>query len=499
MVFNSYIFLIFFPIVVIIYHFLPQKIRPYWLLIASYYFYMSWNAKYAILILFSTAATYVTAILIDGCRKKYADDEKKRKTVSRVLVGAVLTVNLGLLFFFKYYNFFFSNLSRLFSSFGIELKVPVFDVILPVGISFYTFQALGYCIDVYRGEISAERNFFQYALFVSFFPQLVAGPIERSGNLLNQLSNLKPVSYDGLRNGVFLMLWGFFQKIVIADRIAIFVDAVYGNYSAYPGTYLVLASILFAFQIYCDFGGYSNIAKGAAKILGIELMNNFESPYLSTSCGKFWRRWHISLSSWFRDYVYIPLGGNRKGKARKYLNLMIVFGLSGLWHGANWTYVIWGLLNGIFQIIGDITKKGRDSLSKHMHINRQSFGTAIAKILITFCLIDFAWIFFRAENIHDAAAIIKNMSTVFNPWILFDGGLYQCGLTEKGFKLLGAAMLVLAGVDIANIKGIKIRDVILAQDYWFRAIAFAVSVCVILVFGIWGPGYESDAFLYFQF
>ncbi len=494
MVFNSYVFLLFFPIVVVAYYILPKKARSYWLLAASYYFYMSWNAKYALLILFSTVITYLTGLLLD--RQK--DNDPKKNTRKLFFCGCI-AVNLGILFFFKYYEFFFGSLIKLLSKAGIEITIPVFDVLLPVGISFYTFQALGYCIDVYKGNIKAERNFFKYALFVSFFPQLVAGPIERSGNLLHQLDAPKPFSYAMFREGILLMMWGYFQKIVIADRIAMYVDTVYGDYASYPGMYLIVATILFAFQIYCDFGGYSNIAKGAAYILGIELMNNFESPYLSRSCGEFWRRWHISLSSWFRDYVYIPLGGNRKGRIRKYVNLIIVFGLSGLWHGASWTYVIWGLVNGLYQIIGDVLKKTKTRVFSGLGISRDKAGTKLAEVIITFALIDLSWIFFRAKGLGNASGVIKSMFAEFNPWILLDKSIYQCGLSEKGFLVVIVALLVLVAVDIANYKGIRIRNVIMGQDFWFRSVAFAVCIGIILVFGIWGTGYESDAFLYFQF
>lgn len=494
MVFNSYIFLLFFPIVVVVYHFIPDKIRPLWLLAASYYFYMSWNVKYAALILISTVVTYFTGRFIEKYRERNAS-----AAFLRALLAGCLSVNLGILFFFKYFTFFFRSIEKLFSAMGIAMTVPAFDVVLPVGISFYTFQALGYCIDVYKGEIRAERSFLQYALFVSFFPQLVAGPIERSGNLLNQLRTFKPVSYEHLRDGVFLMLWGYFQKIVVADRIAVYVDSVYDDPAAYPGVYLIIATILFAFQIYCDFGGYSNIAKGAAEILGIELMNNFASPYLSLSCGEFWKRWHISLSSWFRDYVYIPMGGNRKGRLRKYLNVMIVFGLSGLWHGANWTYVIWGLLNGFFQVLGDLTRPLKRALNRVTGSSGDHLAGKIAKILFTFLLIDFAWVFFRAGSVANAVTVIRSMFTVFNPWVLFDDSLFLCGLTCKESEVLILSLLLLIGVDIANYNGVTVRRRILKQDYWFRTTVFAVSVCAILIFGIWGTGYESDAFLYFQF
>ena len=498
MVFNSLSFLIFFPIVVSLYYVFPKKIQPFWLLAASYYFYMSWNAKYAILILFSTVVTYLTGIFIG--KFKFASENQSSKTkYAKIFVFVCFLINLGLLFFFKYYHFFFDNLTKLFSLIGINLSSPFLDVILPVGVSFYTFQALGYCVDVYRGTIKAETNFFRYALFVSFFPQLVAGPIERSGNLLNQLENPKPFTYNRFLEGILLMLWGFFQKLVIADRIAIFVDKTYGDYSTYPGTFLVVATILFSFQIYCDFGGYSNIARGAALILGIDLMNNFISPYLSKNCGEFWRRWHISLSSWFRDYLYIPLGGNRKGKIRKYLNLIVVFGLSGLWHGANWTYIIWGLVNGIFQIIGDLLKKPKEILYSLAGIHKNKFGTDLAKITVTYILIDFSWIFFRAKDIHHANEIIKSIFTVFNPEILFNDALYNCGLTRREFSILIFSIMILLFVDILNKKGIELRRKVLDQDYWFRVVVFCVSICFILIFGLWGTGYRSDAFLYFQF
>lgn len=269
-------------------------------------------------------------------------DESQKIMYRKLTIAASFTLNLGLLFYFKYINFLMDILNDLFSSIHIRLSVPAFDIILPVGISFYTFQALGYTMDVYRDEIMAEKHFFQYALFVSFFPQLVAGPIERSKNLLGQLKEEQKFDLETTKEGFLLMLWGFFLKIVITDRIALFVDTVYEDYVTFAGFYLVLATMLFAIQIYCDFYGYSVIAAGAAKILGIHLMENFDAPYFATSITEFWRRWHISLTSWFRDYLYFPLGGGRRGKIRKYFNKMIVFLVSGLWHGADISYMIWG-------------------------------------------------------------------------------------------------------------------------------------------------------------
>ncbi len=498
MLFNSIEFLIFFPIVVLVYFILPDKIKSLWLLVASYYFYMCWNAKYALLILASTIITYISGLLIE--KIKHSDYAVSKQIVlKKWVVAGSFIINLGILFYFKYTNFAIDIVKKVFARAHIELNAPVFDIILPVGISFYTFQALSYTMDVYRDEIYAEKNFFRYALFVSFFPQLVAGPIERSKNLLKQLSVPKKFSFENMREGLLLMLWGFFLKLVLADRIAIFVDTVYGDYTIYSGMYLIVATMLFAVQIYCDFAGYSTIAMGAAKILGIQLMENFDAPYLSTSVADFWRRWHISLTSWFKDYLYIPLGGSRKGKWRKYLNKMVVFLVSGLWHGAQFSFVAWGGLNGLYQVIGEILQPVRDKLVTLMHLNRESLGHKLINIAGTFVLVDFSWIFFRATGFMGAFDIIKSMFMIKNPWILFDGSLYACGLDDKNFRLMLIAILILAFADFCKAKGIKIREVIIKQDYWFRWGFVAFSIAVILTFGIWGPGYDEANFIYFQF
>ena len=307
MVFNSFSFLIFFPIVLALYFLLPQKIKSFWLLIASYYFYMSWNIKYALLIFLSTVVTYLSGLLIEKVKQKTCEEKRKIK-LKKFVVAASFIINLGILFYFKYFNFAIDLITKVFAQIHIQVNVPVFDIILPVGISFYTFQALSYTMDVYRDDIFAEKNFFKYALFVSFFPQLVAGPIERSKNLLKQLAKPKGFNFEKARDGLLLMIWGYFLKVVVADRIAIFVDTVYGDYITYNGWYIAIATILFGVQIYCDFFGYSTIAMGTAEMLGIDLMENFNAPYLSVSVAEFWRNWHISLTSWFKDYLYIPLG-----------------------------------------------------------------------------------------------------------------------------------------------------------------------------------------------
>ena len=490
MLFNSMEFLIFFPVVVVLYYFIPGRGRHLWLLAASYYFYMCWNVKYALLILFSTVVTYAGGIIMERVRER-----RGRKLVT----AAGILLSLGVLFYFKYVDFAMNLLVLAFRAVHIQLRPVAFDVLLPVGISFYTFQSMGYLIDVYRGEIYAERNFFRYALFVSFFPQLVAGPIERSGSLLKQLAGVHKFSFDRAREGLLLMLWGFFLKIVLADRIAIFVDTVYGDGVTYPGWYLIVATVLFAFQIYCDFYGYSVIAMGAALILGIRLMENFDAPYLAGSVAGFWRRWHISLTSWFRDYLYIPLGGSRRGRLRKYMNRMIVFMASGFWHGARLSFAVWGLLNGAYQVIGELLEPLRAKAARILGLNRNSLGHRLAGAAGTFVLVDISWIFFRAEGLRTALGLIRQMLTGHNPWILMDGSLYQCGLDEKNFRLMIYSLFVLLFADICKWKGIRIREVIARQDFWFRCLVVVGAVCVILTFGVWGPGYREAGFIYFQF
>ena len=498
MLFNSIEFLIFFPIVILVYFVIPKRIKNLWLLVASYYFYMCWNAKYALLILSSTIITYVSGLLIE--KVKNSSYEITRKTVlKKWIVAGSFVINLGLLFYFKYFNFAMTTLSNVFEIIHIQLNVPVFDIILPVGISFYTFQALSYTVDVYRGEIYAERNFLKYALFVSFFPQLVAGPIERSKNLLKQLAVPKKFCFEDAREGLLLMLWGYFMKIVLADRIAIFVDTVYDKYSTYQGSYLIVATILFAFQVYCDFAGYSTIAMGTAKVLGINLMENFDAPFFSTSVAEFWGRWHISLTSWFKDYLYIPLGGSRRGNIRKYINKMIIVVVSGLWHGASFSYVVWGGLNGLYQIIGEILQPVRDKMVSVLRLNRESFGHKLLHIVGTFALVDFSLVFFRARGCREALEILKYIITVKNPWILFDGSLYGCGLDEKNFRLMLLGIVILLLADFFKRKGIRIREVVARQDYWFRWLFFTLVISAIITFGILGPEYNEANFIYFQF
>ena len=327
----------------------------------------------------------------------------------------------------------------------------------------------------------------------------MAGPIERSKNLLKQLDKTYSFSYDRMREGLLLMLWGFFLKLVIADRAAIFVDTILKQTGQYGGLYIVAAVLLFAFQIYCDFFGYSVIAKGSAWILGFGLMDNFDAPYFSKSVAEFWRRWHISLGSWFRDYLYIPLGGSRKGKKRTYMNLMVVFLASGLWHGAAWSYLLWGGLNGGFQVISDVTKGIRKAIRNVLCIRENSFSHRLFQTVSTFFLIDFTWLFFRINGLKEALPVLKSVITGFNPWILADESLFQCGLDRRNFQLLLLSIGVLLAADYGKYKGVCIHKKILEQDFWFRWLVFAGGTLFILIFGVWGGNYDAKSFIYFQF
>ena len=371
---------------------------------------------------------------------------------------------------------------------------------LPVGISFYTFQALGYTVDVYRKDVVPEKNFLKYALFVSFVPQRVAGPIERSSTLIKQLSERHYFDTKRVVRGLLLMLWGFFEKLVIADRAAYFVNAVYNNPTAETskGLAVILATVLFAFQIYCDFASYSDIARGAAEVMGFNLMRNFDTPYFSRSVAEFWRRWHISLSTWFRDYLYIPLGGNRKGTVRKYFNLMVVFLVSGLWHGASWNFIIWGALNGIYQVIGSITMPFRKKIAERTNGGKRTFSSQFLKLVITFTLICFSWIFFRANTMSDAVLLIKNLF-VYNPWFLTDGTIFTFGLDSADMFVLLVSLLVLFVVSLAKFKKVEIREWLLNQGIWFRYAVYLIAIFTILIFGIYGSNYDSAQFIYFQF
>lgn len=492
MLFNTIEFLIFFVIAVCLYWIFPTKVRNIWLLVSSYYFYMQWNKVYALLLLGCTLITYFTGLYID--KKRKAVDEGKKSNI-KILFILAISMCVLVLAIFKYTNFAIELVNLM----KPELIKWRSNLILPVGISFYTLQSMGYLIDVYRGEIYAEKNLVKYALFISFFPQLVAGPIERSKNLLVQLSTKKRFSWENLRIGLITMLWGFFLKMVIADRAATMVDYTYDNLEALDGVQIIIGCILFSIQIYCDFYGYSTIARGVAKTMGFNLVDNFEAPFFSKSIKELWRRWHISLSTWFRDYVYIPLGGNRNGNIRKQINLIIVFGLSGLWHGASLAYIFWGLLNGIYQVIADGIKPLRKEMGELFEWSDCLF-TRIVSTVGTFALFTFACVFFRAGDVGVAGRVFSSMKTNGIDLVrIIDGSIFDMGL-EKGYvQVMLWSILILGVVDYIKYKNIKILDVFFEQQWIGRLIIELFLFFMIVLFGKYGTIYDTSAFIYFQF
>jgi alginate O-acetyltransferase complex protein AlgI len=401
MLFNSIPFLIFFPVVTLLFFLLPHKVRWFLLLAASCFFYMFFKPVYILILAFTIVIDYIAGILLEN-----EPDKRKRK---KYLIMSLIA-NIGVLAVFKYYNFLDDNITGLASLFGTKVNIPYLHMLLPIGLSFHTFQAMSYTIEVYRGNQKAERHFGIYALYVMFYPQLVAGPIERPQNIIHQFYVKQKFDYNNAVLGLNLIVYGLFKKMVVADRLSGYVNQVYGNIGNASTTSAIIASCFFSVQIYCDFSGYSDIARGTAKFMGYNLMVNFNRPYLATSISEFWSRWHISLSSWFRDYLYIPLGGSRAGKWKLYRNLLIVFLISGLWHGANWTFIVWGALHGFYIIFALLTKEGRQTLAKASGMIIMFPGLyKFINQCIVFTLVTFAWIFFRAENFHKAKEVIHKV------------------------------------------------------------------------------------------
>ncbi|RWY57329.1 MBOAT family protein [Mucilaginibacter gilvus] len=462
MLFNSLLFLIYFIIVTANYYLLPHKYRWIWLLIASCYFYMYFKPAYILIIFFTIIVDYIAGLLIENASGK----------ARKLYLGLSIVANVGVLAFYKYFNFLAENLN--FLSAGVHgPQIPLVNFILPIGLSFHTFQAMSYTIEVYRGNQKAERHLGIYSLYVMFYPQMVAGPIERPQHILPQFRKAVVFNRAQFIGGLFLIATGLFKKVVIADKLALFVNPVFDHPHGHSSLELLIATYFFAFQIYCDFSGYSDIAIGAALVLGIKLMTNFNGPYLAHNIAIFWKRWHISLSTWFRDYLYIPLGGSRVSFALMCINLLIVFTVSGLWHGASWKYLVWGLIHGCLLIGYHLLKKA------NMNIN----GWKFLKWLITFHLVCLAWIFFRAYNINDAFYIIGR---------IFTGGSFSyqavqiMPLTEIAYGFLIVVLLLLAE-----------RYLPAAKDYSTRKkVALTVSLIIACYFlGI----FDEAQFIYFQF
>ena len=480
MLFNSLQFAGFFVVVVMVYFAIPHRFRWMMLLAASYYFYMCWKAEYVVLIMFSTLVDYFA-----GLRMSMLSEQKRR----RKYLWFSLVCNLGILFFYKYFNFLGQSVTEMLQAFNIYYDTPVFHVLLPVGISFYTFQTLSYTIDVYRGRIPAERHLGIYALYVSFWPQLVAGPIERTSHLLPQLKQRYAFDYDRVTGGLRLMLWGLFKKVVIADQLAVYVNKVYNHVGDYQGMPLLLATFFFAIQIYCDFSGYTDMARGAAQVMGFDLMENFNRPYFAKSIREFWQRWHISLSTWFRDYVYIPLGGQRTTRWRWHYNLILTFLLSGLWHGANWTFVTWGVLHGCYLIAENLSGSFQARLADHWFVGEHTLMNRALRVGITMSMICFAWIFFRANSMADAWSVIGKMFLIRPD----DLGISVIGV--PAFLRAMLLLLILFIVDMTERKS-SIQLVVTRQPLVVRWLIYTGICWTIALAGVFGVRQE---FIYFQF
>jgi D-alanyl-lipoteichoic acid acyltransferase DltB (MBOAT superfamily) len=452
------------------------------LLAASYFFYMSWKIEYIILIIVSTLVDYFVAQ-----RMEKIPDKRKR----RPLLYLSLLVNLGILAFFKYANFLAFSFQDIT---GYE-PTPIHNFLLPVGISFYTFQTLSYTIDVYHGKMKAEKHLGYFAVYVAYFPQLVAGPIERADRLLPQFQQPIKFEYSRVRSGLMLMFWGFFKKMVIADRVAEYVNKIYDNPEIYDGLSNLVATYFFAFQIFCDFSGYSDIAIGTSLIMGVDLMVNFRRPYFATSIQNHWQRWHISLSTWFRDYLYIPLGGNRVVKWRWWYNLLVTFVVSGLWHGANWTFVVWGGIHGILLVVGIWTQGFRENLYKVTGLDKMDRLRTAIQIFIVFHLVIIAWVFFRAESVGDAAIVLKKIATM-NP---LKTGKLMSSLASMGMVevlLAVGSVFIMEAIHVFQERGNSVREWITSKPAVFRWSVYTIAVFAMLILAKFS---SQEEFIYFQF
>lgn len=489
MLFNSIDFAVFFPIVFILYWLVAKNLtlRNALVLISSYVFYGWWDWRFLFLIIISSLVDFIVGQAIGK-----TDNKKKRKGF---LIVSLL-VNLGFLFYFKYTNFFIETFVDAYTLFGNKLEISTLNIILPVGISFYTFQTLSYTIDIYRNQLKPTKNVLAFFSFVAFFPQLVAGPIERASHLLPQFYKTYKFNYNQVKSGLLLIAFGLFKKMVIADRAAIIVNQVYNNPNDYSGVETILATFLFAFQIYCDFSAYSDIAIGVARTMGFDLMKNFDSPYFSKSITEFWRRWHISLSTWFRDYVYIPLGGSRKGKYRTYANLFIVFVVSGLWHGAAMTFLIWGVIHGLIIVLEKATINIRIPIYTSLGLVKNEISYKLVFSFITFSIVSFSWVFFRANSFDDALTIVSGLFEN-NYIILFTDNLYKLGLERNELIILFISIISLLVFEVLH-KHFNINFILKKQPIVFRWCMYILIFLIITILGIYGDN-DTSQFIYFQF
>lgn len=480
-------FFIFLFIVIGLYCLVPQRFRWVVLLGASYYFYGTFKLQYVVLIAASTITTYFTALLIQ---------KNQKKSIRKNYLLIAIIFNLGLLFVFKYYNFFNNSIMSILSFFEIPQKNHLLHLIIPVGISFYIFQLVSYTIDVYRGNKTAERHLGLFALYVAFFPKLLAGPIERATQFFSQLHKGLQPDWEQATNGFKLMVWGLFKKVVVADRLAVFVDIVFNDPANYGGPSLAIAVFLYSFQIYCDFSGYTDVAIGVSQVFGVKLMDNFDRPYSARSIAEFWRRWHISFSTWLRDYLYIPLGGNRVDPARLYINLMIVFLVCGLWHGANWTFIGWGLIHGCYLIVGLVSRNIRSNIAHTLGIHRFPDFHKGLQIFVTFTLVSLAWVFFRADSLYDAIYVVTHLHTgwadIFS-WNKLDSMIFL-GRPKSEFIIVVSSLIFVYFIHCLE-NHENMRSMFSEKPTWFRWGIYYIMLTSVLLLSV--PG--SEKFIYFQF
>jgi alginate O-acetyltransferase complex protein AlgI len=490
MLFNSIGFLLFFPLVTALYFATPHRLRWLQLLLASCWFYMAFVPIYILILAFTIVVDYTAGILI-------ARNSGRRRLA---WLTSSLVANIGVLGAFKYCNFMIDNVNHLAAAIGWNAPLPLLQILLPIGLSFHTFQAMSYTIEVYRGHQPAERHLGIYALYVMFYPQLVAGPIERPQNLLPQFREVHVFDADRVFAGLARMLWGMFIKVVIADRLAMIVNQVYDHPERYHAAALVWATWFFAIQIYCDFSGYSNIAVGAAQVMGFSLVENFNRPYFATSIGEFWRRWHISLSTWFKDYLYVTLGGSRVTTRRWCVNLMIVFLVSGLWHGAAWTFVVWGALHGGYLVIAVMTTSLRNRLVSKCGLDSRSDLLAPLRVFVTFNLVAFAWIFFRANSLSDAMLIVRRLMAGAGYAVEHAGSIARNvvpSIDPFSRNELALAVLLILILQLAHLfqRDRPFTAALAARPVWARWTAYYSMLLLILSIGLFG----SQSFIYFQF
>lgn len=481
MIFSSFDFFLFFPAVVAVYWIIPTKFKWIWLLAASYVFCISWDIRAGIALFLVTVISYISGVLLDNFVQKFR---------ALFCVGVILLCVSPLL---------------LFKVMGLFMREYIADnnisLVLPLGFSFYVFQAVGYLIDVYRKKVNAEKNFGKYSLFLAFFPRFLSGPIERYDKFNEQISDVPNSSFDynQTKNGLILMMWGYFQKMVVADNLTILVNQIYDEWNQYSGTVVAVGTVLYAIQLYADFAGYSNIAMGAARILGFSLSENFRQPYMATSIKDFWRRWHISLSAWLRDYIYISLGGNRKGRLLKYVNIFLTFVVSGLWHGTSWSFVAWGMIHGGYQIAGEFHQKITGRLSKLFNIKKSHFLYKFGQRITVFLLVDIAWLFFRADGLKTAISMLRHCILDVELRDLINGKFFYMGLHQVEVIVLFIAIMMMIIVDILHEKEFHFREWLIKQKIFIRWTCYVVMFCVLVIAATRQIGADASQFIYAQF